>query len=271
MKNASPDILRLYRKLDPPIGADFEADMLGDEAAAELATVSRLWFACGYRPGIAAYLNFFLLADFIETHDRAKESRFRTFRSMSKSFYETDLFIRDVTDSGPEPSPGIASDEVRAMLASIMKRHQTVGIPLWMMTYFGFSLTENVEQQVEDISDDERRLHLQYMNKTYRIMGVPFSQSRELMQEYCRTIEARHAGSSPNLAKHARHILLLGEMVGAPSSWDKLAPLLPVATREVMRPLHAAVRPGVLRRVGARVLGRVLIPRAVGKPRTASV
>ena len=54
----------------------------------------------GHRPGIGAYLNFFLLRDFIVTHDTAHPPRFKSFRSMADSFYQTDLFIREVTDSG---------------------------------------------------------------------------------------------------------------------------------------------------------------------------
>lgn len=94
----------LYRGLDPPY-ATFDNSMLGPTFPAELDLVSRLWFQCGYRPGIAAYLNFFLLRDFITTHDTNYPPRFKTFKSMATSFYQTDLFIRDVTDSGAQRRP----------------------------------------------------------------------------------------------------------------------------------------------------------------------
>jgi hypothetical protein len=50
------DYLQVYRRFDPPYQT-FENSMLGPAFAQELALVSRLWFACGYRPGIASYLN----------------------------------------------------------------------------------------------------------------------------------------------------------------------------------------------------------------------
>src|ERR1043165_4862219 len=95
------DFMACFERFDPPFEA-FEDSMLGPEFPEELRTVSRLWFRCGYRPGIAAYLNFFLLTNFIETHDRAYPPRFMTFRTMAESFYKTDLFIRDLSDSGPK-------------------------------------------------------------------------------------------------------------------------------------------------------------------------
>lgn len=82
--------------------ASFDDSILGPEFPGELDLVSRLWFRCGYRPGIGAYLNVFLLRDFITTHDTNYPPRFETFKSMATSFYRTDLFIRDVTDSGRE-------------------------------------------------------------------------------------------------------------------------------------------------------------------------
>src|ERR1043166_1706901 len=105
--------LELFLSFDPPYER-FDNSMLGPEFAAELDLVSRLWFRCGYRPGIAAYLNFFLLKEFIRTHDTNFPPRFRTLRSMADSFYQTDLFIREVTDSGPcravaSPAPRCAS------------------------------------------------------------------------------------------------------------------------------------------------------------------
>jgi hypothetical protein len=140
---AYPD---LYRRFDAPYER-FDNSMLGPEFAVELDLVSRLWFRCGYRPGIGAYLNFFLLRDFICTHDANFPPRFASFRSMADSFYRTDLFIREVTDSGAQPSGGISSAKVRELLRQIQQRHVKVKIPPWMQTYFGFSLLENVEKQ----------------------------------------------------------------------------------------------------------------------------
>ena len=96
----------LFARFDAPFET-FGNSMLGPDFPAELELVSRFWFRCGYRPGIGAYLNFFLLRDFITTHDRNYPPRFATFKSMATSFYMTDLFIRDVTDSGVNPTGGI--------------------------------------------------------------------------------------------------------------------------------------------------------------------
>ena len=260
--------LELYRSFDPPYGK-FDRSMLGPEFAAELELVSRLWFRCGYRPGIGAYLNFFLLRDFITTHDTNYPPRFASFKSMATSFYMTDLFIRDVTDSGAQPTGGISSGKVRGMLAQIQQRHQKVKIPIWMQTYFGFSLLENVEKQVGPLTDDEKRLHLAYMSKTYRIMGMPFSENRGLMEEFSRQIEAEQATVTSNVPRHSVHILRLGEMIGVSSSAESILPMLPSKTRAVFEPLYPQVRPGALRRVWCRVLGKLLMPKAVGAPRKA--
>src|SRR5919204_820834 len=114
--------LELYQGFEPPYER-FDNGMLGAEFPAELDLVSRLWFRCGYRPGIGAYLNFFLLRDFITTHDTNFPPRFKSLRSMAESFYRTDLFIRDVTDSGVKPTGGISSAKVREMLRAIQQRH----------------------------------------------------------------------------------------------------------------------------------------------------
>src|SRR2546428_785578 len=117
----------------------------------------------------------------------------RTFKSMAASFYRTDLFIRDVTDSGRMPTGGISSAKVRETLHQIQKRHQRVEIPMWMQTYFGFSLLENVEKQCAPMTEDEKRLHLAYMSKAWRIMGMPFSEKRGLMEKFSRRIQAEQA------------------------------------------------------------------------------
>ena len=183
---------------------------------------------------------------------------------MGNSFYQTDLFIREVTDSGRERSGGIASESVRKTLASIMRRHQAVSIPPWMMSYFGYSLFENVEQQMPRLTEEERRLHLQYMSRTYRIMGVHFCNRRDDLEDFARCVESVCAAPSPNLERHARNILLLGEMIGVRSSWQHISSFLPEPTRSVLEPLHADLRPSLPRRVGARILGRLTMKKAVG-------
>ena len=262
------DYQAIYREMDPPV-ATFEQSVLGPTFPKELSTVSRMWFACGYRPGIASYLNFFLLRDFVVTHDTAFEPRFHSFKSMAESFYRTDLFIRDVTDSGLKPTGGVSSRAVRQTLASIMGRHQRIAIPPWMMTYFGYSLLEMVEKVCAPMTDDDRQLHLSYMAKTYRIMGVVFSDRRDRMDAFARQVETEHAGTSPHLEEHSRNILILGEMIGVSSAYDRISAMLPPPTRDVFRGIYPRVRPNPIRRLGARVLGRLLQRQAIGKPREA--
>jgi hypothetical protein len=263
-----PGYLAIYKEFDPPY-VTFTNAMLGAAFPQELALVSRLWFACGYRPGIASYLNFFLLRDFIETHDTAFPPRFAAFGPMGKSFYQTDLFVRDVTDSGKQPTGGISSLKMRALLHGIMARHQRVRIPSWMMTYFGFSLTEMVEKHCAPLTEAERQLHLAYMAKAYRIMGLAFSDQRGPMMAFARSVEAAHAGLAPQAEQHARNILVLGEMVGVSSSFEAIGAMLPPATRAVFEPIYPRVRPNPLRRLFARVVGRFAVPQAIGAPRPA--
>lgn len=260
--------LQLYGAFQPPYER-FDNEMLAPEFAAELDLVSRLWFRCGYRPGIAAYLNFFLLRDFITTHDERFPPRFRSLGSMAKSFYQTDLFIREVTDSGTRPSGGISSARVRAQLQGIQHRHARIGIPPWMQAYFGFSLLENVEKQCAPLSPEEQRLHLAYMAKTYRIMGLRFTERRADLERFARLIEAEQAAITGRVPAHSRHILRIGEMIGVSSSAESVLPMLPAATRVVFEPLYPQVRPGAARRWWSRLLGRLLLPKAVGQPRRA--
>ncbi|MFY9341303.1 MAG: hypothetical protein WAT39_02355 [Planctomycetota bacterium] len=255
-------------RFEAPFAA-FTPACLGDDFAAELRTVSGLWFRCGYRPGVAAYLNFFLLRDFITLHDERFPPRFRDWKAMAKSFYETDLFIRAVTDSGREPTGGISSPHVREQLASIMARHRAIGIPLWMMSYFGWSLLEAVETTCAPLTGEQQRLHLDYMSRTWRLMGVPFTSDRARGVAFARAVERRHAAPSPRLLEHARAILRIGELIGVRSAPDRILPMLPTATQTLFAPMATLARPGLPRRVLCRLLGPLLVPRAVGKARIA--
>ena len=260
--------LDIYSRFDPPYER-FDNGMLGREFPSELDLVSRLWFRCGYRPGIGAYLNFFVLRDFITTHDTNFPPRFKSFRSMANSFYQTDLFVREVTDSGMKPSGGISSARVRQMLKGIQRRHAKVKIPSWMQTYFGFSLLENVEKQCAPLTENEKRLHLAYMCKAYRIMGIPFSEKRNEMEKFARLIEEEQAMVTDNVRRHSRHILRLAEMIGVSSGPESVLAMLPPRTRAVFEPLYPKTRPGVIQRLWSRLLGRLLMPKAVGEPRRA--
>lgn len=263
-----PKAAALFARIDRPLPV-ITADCLGADFVQQLRTTSGLWFRCGYRPGIAAYLGFFLLRDFVVLHDERAPARFATLQAMAKSFYETDLFIRAVTDSGREPTGGISSPRVRALLRQIMARHEAARIPDWAMTWFGWTLFENVERQCAPLTEEQRRLHLAYMTTTYRMMGVPFSTDRALMTAFARAVEVQYAGGAPQLEKHARAILRIGEMIGVSSAPESLLPMLPDATRELFAPMAKRVRPGAMQRAWLRVLGRVVVPRAVGATRVA--
>jgi hypothetical protein len=189
---------------------------------------------------------------------------------MAKSFYQTDLFIREVTDSGRRPSGGISSEPVRAQLAGIQRRHARLGIPPWMQTYFGFSLVENVEKQCAPLSAEELGLHLRYMATTFRIMGLRFSDDRTRLERFARLIEEEQAAITARAPEHSRNILRIGEMIGVSSRAQSVLPMLPAATREAFEPLYPRVRPGLARRWWSRLLGRLLMPRAVGPRRPLS-
>jgi len=158
---------------------------------------------------------------------------------------------------------------VRGTLEEIQRRHVKVKIPPWMQTYFGFSLLENVEKQCAPLTEQEKRLHLAYMAKAYRVMGLRFSENRAELERFARAVEAEQAANSENVARHSRHILRIGEMIGVASTPDSILPMLPAHTRSVFEPLYDKVRPSALRRLWLRVLGRLVMPKAIGAPRTA--
>ncbi len=138
-----------------------------------------------------------------------------------------------------------------------------------MMSYFGFGLIEMVEKVSAPVSEEESRLHYNYMVKVYRLMGLAFSSKRQLMETFGRQIEQVHAGTSPDLEKHARNILLLGEMVNVTSDYENIAAKLPEHTRVVFKTIYTRVRPSLFKRTAARLFGPYIVPKAVGQPREA--
>lgn len=138
-----------------------------------------------------------------------------------------------------------------------------------MQTYFGFSLPENIEKQRAPLTEHEKQQHLAYMSKTSRIMGMPFSTDRSLMEAFSRSVEDEQAAVTENVTRHATNILRLGEMIGVSSGRDSILPILPPRTREIFVPLYREVRPGLPRRQWLRLLGRSVMPKAVGEPRKA--
>jgi len=258
----------LFAELDPPYDTPSEDD-LRDGFPQELELVSRLWFATGHRPTVAAFLNLELLCELSLTRDRTFPRRFQSFRSLRRSFLEADRLLRDVTDSGKKATGGISSDDVRTRLAFVADRLRRTPIEGWMPTYFAFSLVECVERAAPEVTAEERRLHLAYLAKAFRLMGVSFSNRRETMQQFARQVEAAYTGRSPALERHARNVLLLGEALGVPAEFRELAPLLAEGPRRLFREIYPEVRPDPWQRHLARASGRFLVSPAASEPRRA--
>jgi hypothetical protein len=240
--------------------------MLGPEFARELDLVSRLWFRCGYRPGIGVTLNFLLLGEFVALHQAKYPSRFPSLRAMMDAFHRIDLFVRAVTDSGTQASGGISSAHVRGILKGIRQRHGRSGIPGWMLTYFGFNVVEMAEKQCP-LSEEEKRLHLAYIGKVFRIMGVAFTEDRDELERFARQVEERHAAVIEDAPKLLHYVLCIAEMAGVSSGPQSILRMLPLKVRAAFEPVYPNVRPGPVRRIAYRLLGRFLLPRAVGEPR----
>ncbi len=267
MKPPVEPFLEIHRRFDAPYDR-FDDSMLGPEFARELALVSRLWFHCGYRPGIGVTLNFLLLGEFLALHQQKYPSRFPSLRAMMAAFHRIDVFVRAVTDSGDRPTGGISSARVRGILAGIGHRHGRSEIPEWMLTYFGFNVLEMVEAHCP-LSAEEKRLHLAYIGKVFRLMGVPFTQDRRELERFARAVENRHAAVAADAPRLLGYVLCVAEMAGVSSGWESVLRMLPQGTRAVFEPLYPRVRPGLPRRLACRLLGRLLLPRAVGAPRAA--
>jgi hypothetical protein len=107
------------------------------------------------------------------------------------------------------------------------------------------------------------------MAKTYRIMGFRFCEDRGALERFARLVESEQAALTDNVPRHSRHILRIGEMIGVSSAPESILPMLPAATRAVFEPLYKRVRPGIVPALWSRLLGRLLLPRAVGAPRRA--
>ena len=95
------------------------------------------------------------------------------------------------------------------------------------------------------------------------------SEQRDLMEAFSRAIEAEQAAITENVPKHSVNILRMGEMIGVASGPDSILPMLPPSTRAVFEPLYPSVRPNLPRRLWSQLLGKLLMPKAVGAPRKA--
>jgi hypothetical protein len=138
-----------------------------------------------------------------------------------------------------------------------------------MLTYFGFNVVEMAEKQ-RPLSAEEKRLHLAYISKVFRIMGVAFTENRDDLERFARQVEERHAAVIEDAPKLLRYVLCVAEMVGVSSGPKSVLRMLPPRVRAVFEPVYPKVRPGPFRRTAYRLLGRFLLPRAVGEPRSAA-
>jgi hypothetical protein len=259
---------RIFEELDPPYETPPEED-LRDGFPQELELVSRIWFETGRLPALAAHLNLVLLCEFALTHDREFPHRFQSLRSLRTSFLETDRLLRDATDSGKKATGGISSDDVRTRLAFVSDRLRKSKVPRWMPTYVAFSFVECVERAAPRITLEEKALHLSYLSKVFRIMGLSFTNRREQMEEFARHVEGAHTGRSPLLKTHARNLLLLAEMIGVSAEFNAIAPLLAEGPRKLFREIYPEIRPDAWQRQLARASARFFASPSAGKPRRA--
>ena len=242
------EALGLYTQLDLPLTGKEAPKDLGPrdhEAAAYL------WRAGSYRCGITAYLTFFLLGDFINHAGAVRPERFGRLDKLARSFDYTDRFIKRVTNSGRHPSGGLASPEVVRLLRTIQSAHDRVRVPHWMMVHFGFTLLEQLEADLAETDPVMRHHHLRYMARAYRLMGLPFSDDRELMQALARRIEERHARWEPLAASYGWRLLVLGQVMGVSPDQENLAPLMPATVRPLFRERFEAMAPATPARLMA--------------------
>lgn len=106
-----------------------------------------------------------------------------------------------------------------------------------------------------DLTPTHKQLHLQYFNKAFRFMGIPFSDDRQLLEEYCLELEKRHANFNQELSlSYCRRLLFIGLTVGVPCDRDSLAKQLPVYTKPIFEQHYQALLPGI----GWVILGNLL-------------
>ena len=254
----------------PPRLADLYVHMLpaytrvefGPEYAKELEATRYIWKEGSYRAGITVHIMFFLLGDLLEAGARDRPERFGRLRQFARSFDFTDVFIKQVTASGRGRArgDGLGSAEVQGLLKGIQRIHDDIDIPHWMMTYFGFALLEQVEEDIGTLSEAVKQYHLQYMTRVYRSMGIPFSDDRELMVDFCREVEREYYRYTPLAAEYTRRLIFLGLITGVPATRECLAATLPDTLRAAFETRYEQLRPGAAALVLGKLLGLLYYP-----------
>lgn len=253
-----PHLAELYSYCLPP----YEHVEFGASYAHELRAAQYVWKKGSYRSGVTVHILFFLLGDLVERGANARPERFGNIFNFAKSFDFTDVFIKRVTASGRGKAKGggLKDPEVRGLLKGIQKAHDEIDIPHWMMTYFGFALMEQVEDDIGDLPEDLKQYHLQYMCRAYRIMGIPFSDDRELLVDFCRGVERNYFRYTPIGRDYTRKLIFLGLIVGAPYRRRALAETLPSTVRGFFLERYDELRPRFTWAIVGKLLGLVYYP-----------
>lgn len=234
----------------------------GAEYAKELEATRYIWKKGSYRAGITVHIMFFLLGDLVEAGARDRPERFGRLGKFARSFDFTDVFIKRVTASGRgrAQAEGLASAEVQGLLKGIQRLHDDIDIPHWMMTYFGFALLEQVEDDIGTLSETAKQYHLQYMMRVYRTMGIPFSDDRDLMVDFCREVEREYYRFTPLAVEYSRRLIFLGLITGVPAKREWLAATLPGTLREAFESRYEQLRPSAVALALGKLLGLLYYP-----------
>lgn len=257
----SDKLENLYLSMQPPL------DELGvDENYAEqLAATQYIWQKGGYRCGITAHIIFFLMSPgFVTKSAEVRPNRFGKMLNFGKSFDFADTFIKKVTASGhgQQYELGIADENVQKFLKSIQRAHDELDIDHREMVHFGYRLMQQLEDDIGDLTPSHKQLHLQYFNKAYRIMGIPFSDDRQLLEEFCLELEKRYANFNQGLSPpYCQKLLFIGLTVGVPCDRESLARLLPAYTKPIFEKHYTELKPGIAWLLLGRFLNILLYPR----------
>lgn len=259
-KNKSDSIDALFQQLDPPL-LSFSAD---DNYEKELMVTRYIWKTGSYYCGITAHIIFFLLSPgFVERAAKVKPQRFGQLIKFALSFDFTDIFIKQVTASGRGRASGMGLHDasVQRMLRGIQKAHDKLDIPHVEMVHFGYRLLQQLESDIGDLSETAKQHHLCYMSKVYRTMGIPFSNNRALLEDFCRLIEKGHARYTAIAGEYTQRLLFLGLTVGVSCNKEKLSALLPEYIKPVFDANYAQMRPSLAWQALGNVLNVLLYPR----------
>ena len=257
---ATSRINSLFSQLSPPI-ENPEFDGVYQD---ELQTTQYIWKIGSYRCGITVHIIFFFMAPgFVEKAKNVRPQRFGNLIKFANSFDFTDIFIKQVTASGRGKARGIGLQDpnIQRMLKNIQQMHDRHNISHIDMVHFGYRLMQQLESDIGHLTEEQKQLHLQYMSRVYRTMGIPFSADRELLETLCEAIEEKHATFTDVTAEYCQRLLFLGLTVGVPCDKQSLAKSLPQHIRPLFETHYDQLKPGTGWRILGNILNFVLYPR----------